>query len=367
MKKSQKPKAMPKGPRPRIHDSKLSSSFRAKPPKVQTTKNGKVISHEEIIDTINGETAYTVRSFPTNPGMIAPWLAQESTGWEQYDYQHLEFRLTSQRGDLNDGKVMAAPDYNVYDAAPADGKAMGTYQNYVQSKITEHMRIPINLASFFSSSKKKFVRSGLASGDLRTYDGCTLFVATEGCSNPGTAALTLSVKYTVRLFVPETEATKLPPPVLDVGNTASQNIPSGIDEPLQVDQVYVNGLSAERSGNTWNIPQGFYTFIANVSTSQTDGLGQNNGHNVQSRMRVFLDGQEVAQSAAGGRIEDSASVGWSQCENTTLGCVNVTSPAGGILSFTNWIQSAVIPPAALTFTMAAGAFRFTLTRQGGRT
>jgi len=367
MKKNIKSKAQPQGSNKKSSDKK-SSTYRYRPPVIRSIPNGKEITHEEIIGTINGDTLFTSSSFPTNPGMMAPWLADEAKGWEQYDYKSLVFGLTSQRGDLNDGLYMVAPDYNVYDDAPEDQKSMGSFQNYAQTKITEHMKVPLNMASFFSSSKKKFVRTGFASGDLKTYDGATLFVATQGCTNPGDPALTLTVKYTVRFYVPETDSPKKAPPILDAGNLNAQNIVPETDTDVAVTQVFVNGLAAVAEGGGFRIPKGFYTILANTSCAATDGIPASNAqHSVQSNFAVYLDGKEIASSKAGSMLRDAATAGFSQAENTTLGCFDIPSDLGGIVKMVYWIGSSVVPPVALTFTIGAAGARMTLNRAGGST
>jgi hypothetical protein len=269
-----------------------------------------------------------VQTFDTNPGRpVFPWLSTQADGWEQYRYRSLEYELIPRRGTGSAGSIIAAFDYNVYDAPPDTETAMSSYTGAVEDTLWQGLRMHVDIKAYHAGSERKYIRSGLPPGDRKSYDGGQLFVATVGDSSPGTVSHKLWVNYEVELFVPETEAKIRPFNFLDVNNSVDRPLPSSAWTTLLMDQPIYNGIEAVATATGWTLPRGFYEVTLNASFEATNGTATN--HTVTSAIRVMLDGIWTGiDSRAGGSVPDSTVGQNAEFENTCIGCFRIDNDDG---------------------------------------
>lgn len=312
------PKMDPKKSAP----ANTSRRMETRKPSIRKTSEGHRITHREFIQDVNGEDLFSTGLVKVgmNPGIMTPWLKNQAKGWEQYRYNTLKFYLISRRGTSSSGSVLAAIDYNPYDANPSTEAQMASYSGCHENSLYEDLVVNVDMKAYHAGASRKFVRDGVAPpGDLKTYDGGNLFISTVGSTDPGTVSHKLWVEYDVTFFVPETDATPLAVGFADLRNTAAIAIPQNAFSNVDTAEKVFDGLGLESDGKSgWIVPKGIYQFILNNSASFTDG--GTGLHNVYTALRLLKNGATVAQSNAGGDLRDSSVTTASQLENTTLGC-----------------------------------------------
>lgn len=337
-------------------------------PRVTKTREGFRIRHREYIGDINGYNAFSdgVRKFITNPGLMAPWLAGQAAGWEQYRYHLLRFDLIKRRPTTSAGSVMIVMDYNPYDALPSSEQQMSSFSGCKEESIYETISYSIDIRAFHGGSPRKFVRDGLAPpGDLRSYDGGNLIIATTGASDPGTLSHKLWVEYDVEFFVPETEGRPLAVGYLNSRSSEDVSINTTSNEmsawtPVPVNQIQVNGIEAKLSADgKLVVPRGIYRFIANTSIRGFNGTGPSNHLDCVTRTRVNVNGVGTAPSSSAARIPTESSSTDSQLENTTQGILVVDTDTGEVLPEVSVADTSGTVPTVWTIPMFAATLALT--------
>lgn len=333
-------------------------------PKISTAARSTTITHKEFVGNIEGSVAFHVQEFDTNPGGgNFPWLATQAAGWEQYRYRKLKFFLISRRGTTSDGSVLAAIDYNVYDAAPETEEALMTYAGAVENNLWEEVELTTDLKAFHAGSDRKYIRTGLPPGDLKSYDGGRLYVATVGDSAVPAGGVThkLWVEYVVDFFVPETESKKRPIGFAEFGLAANQALVQATNSNLLLTSVRYNGIGAvlNMTGDGWLLPKGFYQLSANNSVSATGGASPAQ-YNVRTTLRALLNGVVAAASDAGGVLQDSLTSDRYQLENTVQGCFEVSEDGADFIMQVNPVDDFT----ALTWLAAAASTSVILKKLG---
>lgn len=186
-------------------------------PKFEAGNGTNVVCHREYIGDITGATAFTNRSYPLNPGMVAafPWLSTVAQNYQQYRFHGIifEFRplITDYVTSGAPGVVIMATNYNADDAAYTSRQQLENSEFAVSVKPTVGMIHGIECALGQNVLDRFFVRTGsLASNkDLNFTDLGNFQFASQ--SNPAQALGELWVSYCVEFFKP-----KLP---IDIGGT----------------------------------------------------------------------------------------------------------------------------------------------------
>lgn len=173
-------------------DYKVSSNSILKgtdPPSFSRNGRGTIVRHREYIADITGSTAFTLTSFPINPGLSStfPWLSAVAQNYEEYVIRGLvfEFKSTSANA-LNStntalGTVIMATRYNVLAGNFSNKTEMENYEFSTSIKPSESAMHPIECAVGESPLHVLYVRSGVAAaGDLRLYDIGNFQIATVG-------------------------------------------------------------------------------------------------------------------------------------------------------------------------------------------
>lgn len=176
----------------------------------QASGRATIIRHREYIQDISSSTAFTLQSFPINPGVITtfPWLYCIAQNYEEYVIRGMvfEFKSTSANA-LNStntalGTVIMATNYNVYRPNFISKTEMENHEFCTSAKPSESFMHPIECAVGENPLHVMFVRTDTpGQGDLRMYDLGTFQIATVG--SQATAVIgELWVTYDIEFLKP---------------------------------------------------------------------------------------------------------------------------------------------------------------------
>lgn len=150
------------------------------------------VRKREFICGLNSvQDAFTLKSFPINPGMdnTFPWLSSIARNYEQYRVNGMIFQFVSTSSDaiasttaLGLGQVILATDYNASDEVFQDAPQMLNYMFSNSGKPSEHIMHAIECAPTDTAQKLYYVRTGDVNNhtndqDLRLYDLGTFQIA----------------------------------------------------------------------------------------------------------------------------------------------------------------------------------------------
>jgi len=177
-------------------------------PRISSSRDSKLVCHDEFIQNIAGSVAFAVTQLSVNPGLAAtfPWLSLESVGWERYRFRKLQFYTTTQCATTATGAMIIAPDYDSGDAAPGSEQILMDYKDRVDGppwKI-DPLVCTLNPESMTLSYKSHFVRNSSipANEDIQTYDVANINLGTVG--QAGTTNITkLHARYECEFFEPQ--------------------------------------------------------------------------------------------------------------------------------------------------------------------
>jgi len=162
------------------------------------------IVHKELVANITGSAAFAVPfTFPLNPGMstFCKWLATQSVGWETYEWNSIEGRAFTRTGSNVPGSQALIPDYDAADSSPTDEFSASTYKDLAEDVPWKDLCCLMPHSRLHPEGKRKFIRYGNVTGDIKTYDCGNLFVSTiDGTAVPWSK---LWVYYDVTLFTPQ--------------------------------------------------------------------------------------------------------------------------------------------------------------------
>lgn len=140
------------------------------------------VRKREFICGLNSTaSAFTLKSFPINPGLdeTFPWLSSIARNYEQYRINGMIFQFVSTSSDaiasttaLGLGQVILATDYNAADEDFQDAPQMLNYMFSNSGKPSDHIMHAIECAPTDTAQKLFYVRTGsIQSGqDPRLYD-----------------------------------------------------------------------------------------------------------------------------------------------------------------------------------------------------
>jgi len=199
---------------------KSNSLVMGRPPSVhnKTRSGGSVfVSHKEfIMDVVSSSTANTfnIQEFPVQPGvsLTFPWLSQVAAQFQEYRFHGVVFHFRSMSADaLNStntalGQVIMSTEYNAA-APPFESKPEMENAQFSNSiKPSESCLHLIECARSASVLSNLYVRTDdvdTAAQDVRFYDLCNFFIATNGCQGTSVNLGELWVSYEVELLKPK--------------------------------------------------------------------------------------------------------------------------------------------------------------------
>lgn len=181
-------------------------------PVFETNGRETIIAHKEYLADIVGSTAFSLTSYPINPGMSQtfPWLSAVATNYEQYQMLGLIFEYRPSSGtaiastNTSLGVVMLATDYDAEHPSFTNKQQMLSYQYSCADVPFNKILHPVECSSKDKTLNVQYIRTGALqpNDDLQFYDLGNLQIATQGMQVGVTTVGELWVTYHVRLLKP---------------------------------------------------------------------------------------------------------------------------------------------------------------------
>lgn len=175
-----------------------------------------IVRHREYLGDINATTAFTLHSYPLNPGQVLtfPWLSQMAGSYEEYRFRGMIFEFKSLSSDavLSTatssalGAVIMATQYDVLDSPFANKMEMENYEFANSSKPSCSFYHPIECKrSQTPGGGELYVRTGAvpSNADSRLYDLGNFNIATVGMQADSGVAGELWCTYEIEFFKPK--------------------------------------------------------------------------------------------------------------------------------------------------------------------
>jgi len=175
-------------------------------------KGSVIVRHREYIGDIPATTAFSVLSFPINPGVSTtfPWLSQIAASFEQYRMRGclFEFLSTSSDALLSSatstalGTVSMATQYDVAHPAFTDKRSMLNHEFSNSSKPSCSFIHPIECKKSRTPVSELYTREGPVptGSDPHLYDLGNFQIATEGMQAAGGVLGELWVTYEIEFY-----------------------------------------------------------------------------------------------------------------------------------------------------------------------
>jgi len=183
----------------------------AKPMSSKSVSGGVRVQNRELLNgSVLGSTSFSVTdSYNVNPGLASsfPWLSIQAAQYEQYKIHSLRFIFVPSVSTSSIGDVMIMHDYNSQDPPPTMEVQFLDHPGAIISSVWESVTFQSNAREMLIPGPKKFVRAVATAGDIKTYDGGCVYIASNNCAG-STAIGKLFVEYDVEFYIPQ-----LTPPV----------------------------------------------------------------------------------------------------------------------------------------------------------
>lgn len=282
-----------KGSKTTLAPAAVGRMIKPRQPIINSKSNtGKRIIHSELVGTVTGSDSFTVKNaLALNPGVAStfPWLSGQAIFWEQYRFNKLVFEYVPRCGTGQAGSVIMAPDYDALDNQPITESAMSSYSEVVEDSPWKNIVTSLDPKAMFPIGPRKYLRTGNVTGDLKTYDAGTFFLATSDCG--GTPGLgKLWVHYDVDLFVPQTSpAGSVARQTAGYYLANQQNLTSTISTSVLYDTVWSSafGITGPDVSGVFTMPAG--VFAINSVVTMADSANEN----VQCAVALIKNGVAV--------------------------------------------------------------------------
>jgi hypothetical protein len=187
------------------------------PPTMSNSNRGTVIRHREFVQDIVSAEAFTIQTFPINPGLplTCPWASTVSPSFTQWipDGMIWEYKSTATTSlttatNQAAGVVIMATNYNVQEPTFPDKRTMENYTYVTSCSPYENAIHPVECAPDTMPVHELYVRStGITSSDLRFNDLGNFQVAVTGCPANGGKIGELWLSYEIELLKPRLPTT----------------------------------------------------------------------------------------------------------------------------------------------------------------
>lgn len=187
-------------------------------PQVTTKGNKTFVSHTEFMSDVNisAHIPFQITKYAINPGLnnIFPWGANIARLYESYKVRKFQVTYVPQSSSVKNGSIMIGADYDATDDTPTTKNQLMNYYGSVETNVWSELVFNASSSNANKFYKSKAIRSGNLTGiDLKTYDLCSLFIATEGLDQPVVGSI-----YVTYTFIFETPTVK---GVEDIGGDVS--------------------------------------------------------------------------------------------------------------------------------------------------
>ena len=243
-----------------------------------------LVTHSELIGTINGSTDFQVNTFTVQPGLaeVFPWLSKQAVLFQQWRVRSMTFQLLTRTGTTTTGSVIMAADYDASQPPPTTEEQVTAYQGAIEDSPWKGMEMKIDPSAVHSTGPRKFVRDAIVPGDINNYDGCNVFVCTLGMADVS-AVSKLWVHYTIELHVPQIAPTSVTSNCLwsavrNRSDTRVSLLPAGVPTPLTGLLPVANsyGITIDGKGDI-RAPKGPFLVSAIVEVTLDSGAGWSGG------------------------------------------------------------------------------------------
>ncbi len=174
-----------------------------------TMKNGgRTLVFTEFLTDVYGSVAFTLQSFPLNPGIstVFPWASKMAPLYEMYRFKRLSFKYAASQATSKIGVVIMSTDYDAAEPAPINKQQIMDYVGASRGQSWTDFEHRCKIGSM-NAYKKRYVRRGSLSAnqDIKTYDSGTFYLATVGQDNTDQIG-ELYVSYEVEFFTPQLDS-----------------------------------------------------------------------------------------------------------------------------------------------------------------
>lgn len=182
------------------------------PELINLSKHAVCLRHREYIGDITASSAFTIQSYPINPGQsdTFPWLSGVANNFEEYMVTGMIFEYKTLSADYTTassaalGYVAMATQYNSLQPDFVDKIHLENYEFSNSAKPSETFIHPVECKRSLNPVSQLYVRTGPveANADQRLYDLGKFQIATGGNSGSGILG-ELWCTYEVCLFKPK--------------------------------------------------------------------------------------------------------------------------------------------------------------------
>lgn len=198
-------------------NSLMQGTLGGDPPIIRNSRNNShVVHHREYIGDVYASNAFSIRTYPINPGLISsfPWVSQQADSYEQYKFRGAVFEFKSMSSDAvlssaassSLGTVIMSTQYNALEAPFNDKRTMENYEYANSDKPSNSMLHPIECKMSQTTISELYVRTGeVTDGDKRLFDLGNFSIAVQGMQNAGVNQVIgeLWISYELEFFKPK--------------------------------------------------------------------------------------------------------------------------------------------------------------------
>lgn len=178
----------------------------SKPPIISTKGNVTTIMKSEFVQDITSSTGFAVSTFPINPSNSAllPWLSQMATGFTQFVFRQLVFRLVTTSTTGVKGNWILSAIWDALELVFVNKQQMLDYGNAKEASAWKDCKFVCDpQAMSYFNRYFNYVNAGVPAGaDPKTYNVGQIAIGTSGQAASGDIIGELHVDYEVELMVP---------------------------------------------------------------------------------------------------------------------------------------------------------------------
>lgn len=241
-------------------------------------KSVRIKNRELIVGSVLSSTNYTVQhTIPLNPGLATsfPWLSKQANQYEMYRFVSLSFHYVPSVPTSTAGDVLFGIDYNATDDIPATEVQFMDLKGSTMNSVWQSSTTRAAVTDMHALGPRKYVRTMLVPGDIKTFDCGNLFVASV--NTPVVAAAgKLFVEYDVELFTPKLDLNISPVSrtMSQLYSAGSQSVLSGTTTAVILDTTSYDPLrfATTYASGVFTPPAGCYHIVA-VTRSSVSSAG----------------------------------------------------------------------------------------------
>lgn len=338
--KSSSNQAMPIIPAAMSAPVATSFPFVSRSAKISRRKgNVTTVTHRELINSsVAGSTVFTVQStLNLQPGdsTTFPWLSIMASQYAEYRFRALCFEYVPIAPTSTQGDVILSPEYDASTAPPTSEMIAVDHRDSVMDSCWKNVTCRLSQNDLNSLGPRRYVRTSLVAGDIKTFDAGKLHVCTN--NETGTSTIgKLFVSYTIDLYTPVLE-----PPVPLA--TQSYGWYSGTDQTLTTTVLSYAKFDVAMPGNmpgpfsnaagVLTIPKGVWkvSYSISVEDNTNETLYVVAAPYVNGSILPFGYAYSRSAAVAGGQVNLQCSFIWGQPSTSTIAIGVTAAGVAGVL------------------------------------